>query len=73
MREPDVASVTNTSGTRPVWEVTARLPVPPPWSTTVIPLMPNPGAIRRPARHLVHATAAVVGVSLALGRRFRIV
>jgi hypothetical protein len=37
----------------------------------VLPL--TPPALRRPARNLVHATAAFVGVSLALGRRYRIV
>jgi hypothetical protein len=37
----------------------------------VLALPPPPGAIRRPARHLVHATAAFVGVSLALAARIR--
>lgn len=38
----------------------------------VLALLTPPGAIRRPARQLVHATAAVVGVTLALATRLRI-
>jgi len=39
----------------------------------VIALLTTPPVvIRRPARQLVHATAAVVGVSLALSRRIRL-
>lgn len=38
----------------------------------VFAMLTPPGAIRRPARQFVHATAAVVGVSLALSRRIRI-
>jgi len=37
----------------------------------VIALLTPPEPLRRPARQLVHAYVAVVGVSLALGRRYR--
>jgi hypothetical protein len=37
----------------------------------VFPLL-TPDALRRQTRQLVHATAAVVGVSLALSRRLRL-
>ena len=37
----------------------------------VLALLTPPGALRRPARHLVHATATVVGVSLALATRMK--
>jgi hypothetical protein len=38
----------------------------------VFAMLTPPGAIRRPARQFVHATVAVVGVSLALSRRIRL-
>jgi hypothetical protein len=38
----------------------------------VLPLLLPPPPIRRPARQLVHATAAFVGVGLALSRRLRV-
>lgn len=38
----------------------------------MLALLTPPGPLRRPTRHLVHATATVVGVSLALASRIRL-
>jgi len=49
-----------------------RRPTVPPLApgVPVLALLP-PDPFRRPARQLVNATVAVLGVSLALGKRFR--
>jgi len=37
----------------------------------VLVFLPPPAPLRRPARHLVHATVTFVGVSLALAARLQ--